>query len=295
MNKPVLCFGEILWDTFPEGKKPGGAPMNVAMHLRQQGIDAMMASRIGADEPGKELQTFLIKNNLFSELIQTDDILPTCVVTVKLDDQQRATYTIPYPVSWDHILPETPLMETAKQADLIVFGSLVCRDHISRNTLIDILSSDAMKVFDVNLRAPHYDIKHLKALGGMANIIKMNDEELDMLAGTELAHLSQKEKILFLADYFGCETICITRGNAGAIALLNGDFYEHPGYKVNVIDTVGSGDAFLASFIAGMLKQEAPELLLQKACALGAFVAEHRGATPNHDMVQISEIISRGV
>ena len=64
MNKQVLCFGEVLWDTFPEGKKPGGAPMNVAMHLRQQGIDAVMASRIGSDEPGKELEAFLIKNNL---------------------------------------------------------------------------------------------------------------------------------------------------------------------------------------------------------------------------------------
>lgn len=293
MNKQVLCFGEVLWDTFPEGKKPGGAPMNVAMHLRQQGIDAVMASRIGNDEPGKELEAFLIKNNLFSELIQVDDQLPTCEVTVKLDDQQQATYTIPYPVSWDHIMPEKALMDAAKKSDVIVFGSLACRDQISRTTLIAMLDSDALKVFDVNIRAPHFNIENLKTLGGLANIIKMNDEELDMLAGTELAHLSQQEKILFMSDYFGCETICITRGSAGAIALLEGNFYEHPGYKVNVVDTVGAGDAFLASFISGMLKNEAPEALLQKACALGAYVAGHRGATPDHDLEKLNEIVAQ--
>ena len=295
MNKQVLCFGEVLWDTLPEGKKPGGAPMNVAMHLRQQGIDAIMASRIGKDETGNELIAFLKDNNLYSELIQIDESLPTCVVTVKLDDQQQATYTIPYPVSWDNIQPETNLMESAKKADVIVFGSLACRDQTTRDTLIEMLKSAALKVFDVNIRAPHFTLENLKILGGMADIIKMNAEELDMVAGTELAHLSQKEKISFLSDYLGCETICITRGDAGAIALMEGHFFEHPGYKVDVIDTVGAGDAFLATFIAGLLRNETPEKLLQKACALGAFVASSRGANPHYDDHKITAISSQSV
>jgi fructokinase len=295
MNKRVLCFGEVLWDTFPEGKKPGGAPMNVALHLRQQGIDARMASRIGQDKAGRELKDFLQTNNLYSELIQTDERLPTCEVTVQLDGQQQATYTIPYPVSWDNIQPEASLLEAAQASDVIVFGSLACRHQPSRETLIELLRNGALKVFDVNIRPPHFNMDHLKVLGGMAHILKMNAEELDMLAGTELAHLSQKEKITFIADYMGCPTICITRGDRGAMVLMNGHFYEHPGYKVDVIDTVGAGDAFLATFIAGFLKDERPEKLLQNACAIGAFVAGSRGANPTYDSQKISIITTQAI
>ena len=295
MNKRVLCFGEVLWDTFAEGKKPGGAPMNVALHLRQQGIDSLMASRIGQDEAGRELRNFLQTNNLHTELIQLDESLPTCEVTVELDEQQQATYTIPYPVSWDNLQPEASLLKAAQTSDVIVFGSLVCRDQRSRETLMELLRNDALKVFDVNIRPPHFNMDHLKAFGGMANILKMNAEELDMLAGTELAHLSQKEKISFIADYMGCPTICITRGDRGAMVLLDGHFYEHPGYTVDVIDTVGAGDAFLATFIAGFLRDESPEKLLRDACAIGAFVAGSRGANPAYDLQKIREIAGQPV
>jgi fructokinase len=290
MNKRVLCFGEVLWDTFREGKVAGGAPMNVAMHLRQQGVEARLASRIGNDGEGKELRAFLKTHNLDSELVQHDHELPTCVVSVQLDDHQQATYTIPFPVSWDNIQAEPALMEAAAEADVIVFGSLVCRHATSRNTLKQLLKTGALKVFDVNLRAPHYNPDEIKELGSRSNIIKMNDEELDLLAGSELSHLSQKEKISFIADYLGCHTICITRGKSGAIALLNGHYYEHPGFKVNVVDTVGAGDAFLATFIRGILADEDPQDILRKACAIGAFVAGSRGANPVHDPQRIKEI-----
>ncbi|MDB5153230.1 MAG: carbohydrate kinase, partial [Mucilaginibacter sp.] len=101
MNKQVLCFGEVLWDTFEDGKKAGGAPMNVATHLVQQGVEVAFASRVGEDPSGDELLEFLKLNNLFSALIQRDAQLPTCEVTVELDENQQATYVIPEPVSWD--------------------------------------------------------------------------------------------------------------------------------------------------------------------------------------------------
>ena len=290
MNKQVLCFGEVLWDTFQEGKIAGGAPMNVALHLRQQGVNANLASRIGDDDDGRKLREFLNERNLDSELLQHDEDLPTCVVSVTLDDHHQATYTIPEPVSWDNIQPEPSLLNAAREADVIVFGSLVCRGETSRSTLEQLLKTDALKVFDVNLRAPHYRLEHLKELGGQANIIKMNEEELDMLAGSELAHLSQREKISFISDYFGCDTVCITRGGSGAIVLLNGNYYEHPGFKVNVVDTVGAGDAFLATFIRGILANEAPNVILSRACAVGAFVAGSRGANPVHDPEKITQI-----
>jgi fructokinase len=216
-------------------------------------------------------------------------------VAVQLDDQQQATYTIPFPVSWDNIQAEPALVKAAAEADVIVFGSLVCRDATSRDTLKQLLTTDALKVFDVNLRAPHYDADKVKELGSRSNIIKMNEEEMDLLAGSELSHLSQKEKISFISDFLGCDTICITRGDSGAIALLAGEYYEHPGFSVNVVDTVGAGDAFLATFIRGVLSQDAPQSILTKACAIGAFVAGSRGANPVYDTERINEIQEQSV
>jgi fructokinase len=290
MNKQVLCFGEVLWDTLPEGRKPGGAPMNVAMHLKQQGTDAVLASRLGMDEAGQELKAFLQAHGLYSQLVQHDEKLPTCVVTVHLNEQQQASYTIPYPVSWDNIRPDPALMEAARQADVLVYGSLACRDETSKNTLLALLDTTALKVFDVNIRAPHFSMETLKLLGARADVIKMNSEELDMVAGTELAHLSEQEKVSFISDFLACRTICITRGGAGAMALLNDNFYEHPGYQVAVVDTVGAGDAFLATFIAGMLKSDPPASILQQACAVGAWVAASHGANPPYDEKGIAEI-----
>ena len=128
MSNQVLCFGEILWDTFGDGKKPGGAPMNVAMHLKQQRADVEFASSIGQDASGDELAEFLKQNDLFSEnLIQRDEQYPTCEVTVELDANQQATYIIPQPVSWDNIQLTSLLTHTAVHASAIIYGSLACR------------------------------------------------------------------------------------------------------------------------------------------------------------------------
>src|SRR5947209_15299106 len=116
----IICFGEILWDTFDDGKKPGGAPMNVAMHLAQQGADVAFASRVGEDSSGDELVEYLKQNGLFSDLIQRDDQLPTCEVTVELDANLQATYIIPEPVSWDNIQTDSALTGTTAQASAIV-------------------------------------------------------------------------------------------------------------------------------------------------------------------------------
>src|ERR1700744_5783908 len=117
--KPVLCFGEVLWDTFDDGKKPGGAPMNVAMHLVQQGADVAFASRVGEDPSGDELVEVLKINNLFSELVQRDQQLPTCEVPVELDEKQQPTYIIPEPVSWDNIQADSALTVAITNASAV--------------------------------------------------------------------------------------------------------------------------------------------------------------------------------
>ncbi|WP_158825194.1 carbohydrate kinase family protein [Mucilaginibacter lacusdianchii] len=282
MSKQVLCFGEVLWDTFSDGKKVGGAPLNVAQHLRQQGIDALMVSRVGTDQSGDELMDFLNQRQLASPLIQLDDRLPTCEVTVQLNEAGHATYTIPEPVSWDNIQPTDELTTQAQAASAIVFGSLACRGKNTRTTLLDLLSETRipLRIFDVNLRAPHYDLDTIETLAAMANVIKMNEEEADLLIGS--SQQSLQNKITEFQHKFHVDTICVTRGENGAMIWHDEKFYEHPGFPVQVADTVGAGDSFLATLVAGLLNAQPIPDTLEKACKVGSFVASQRGANPTY-------------
>ena len=279
MNKNILCFGEVLWDTFEDGKQPGGATMNVAFHLKQQGAEAVFASRVGDDNSGNKLIKFLKNNGLYSDLIQIDDKRPTCEVSVKLDENQQATYTIPKSVSWDNIKTKKVLTRAAKEADAIVFGSLVCREGTTRDTLLNLLGeTKALTVFDVNLRAPHYTPSTIETLAARANVIKMNEEEANLLLHHNKGSL--KEKMIEFRSKYHVQTICVTRGENGAIVWHDHDFFEHPGFGVNVVDTVGAGDAFLATFTLGILNKLPMQQILERACAIGAFVTGQRGANP---------------
>lgn len=291
MKAQVVCFGEVLWDTFEDGKKPGGAPMNVALNLQKQGVDALMASSIGADPAGDELFKYLSESHLSAELIQRDTVFPTCIVTVKLDANQHATYVIPQPVSWDHIQPQKELYEKTAGASAIVFGSLACRHKTSRATLLLLLRLPLLKIFDVNLRPPHYDLATIEMLAAYADIIKMNDAELDLISGD--SNQTKEEKMRHLQQRFRCDTICVTCGEAGALTLHENNFYKHTGFKVPVADTVGAGDAFLAAFIAGWLKKDHMDKILANACASGAYVASQRGANPDYSTDDVLRIVNQ--
>jgi fructokinase len=279
----VLCFGEILWDTFEDGKKAGGAPMNVAMHLKQQQVNVGFASRVGNDASGAELIEFLKQNDLFSyDLIQVDENYPTCEVTVELDENQHATYIIPQPVSWDDIELSSFLTHAAVHDSAIVFGSLACRSQVTRDTLLNLLDeTQALKIFDVNLRAPHYTLSTIENLTAKADVVKMNEEEASLLIGGSNGNL--REKIEEFRSKYHPKTICVTRGEHGAIVWHDHEFYESPGCPVQVGDTVGAGDSFLATFVAGLLKNEPMQQLVDKACTVGSFVASKRGANPPYD------------
>lgn len=290
MSKKVLCFGEVLWDAFGDEKKAGGAPMNVARHLVQQNADVAFASRVGVDASGDELVGFLKDNGLYSAIIQRDETLPTCQVTVQLDASNQATYIIPQPVSWDNIQADDALTRAAVDAAAIVFGSLACRTETTRRTLLNLLDeTTALRIFDVNLRPPHYTLATIETLAARATVVKMNEEEAALLIGGSSSGL--KDMILEFYAKYHAKTICVTRGENGAIIWHDHDFYEHPGFKVDVVDTVGAGDAFLATFIAGILAKKPMQQVLTKACAIGAFVTSQRGANPVYNTAGINAII----
>jgi len=256
--------------------------MNVAGHLVQQGMSVLFASRVGADASGRGLVEFLKTGGLYSDLVQQDDKLPTCEVTVQLDKDGQATYIIPEPVSWDNIQTENTLIKAAEQASAIVYGSLACREVATRDTLLNLLNeTKALKIFDVNLRPPHYTLSTIETLVAGADVIKMNEDEAALLIGSNTNNL--KENITEFQKKYHPKTICVTRGENGAMAWHDYEFYEHPGCPVTVVDTVGAGDAFLATFVAGLLAGKPMQQLLETSCRVGAFVAGKRGANPLYD------------
>ena len=281
MNRNVICFGEVLFDVFPTHKKIGGAPLNVALRLASLGVDAQIISRIGNDEIGEELVRFVAQNGVPTATIQIDSTLKTGEVIVKLDEKGSASYTINYPVAWDEIQLTPEIENTVINADALVFGSLVCRNSVSFQTLLALLKVAKYKIFDVNLRAPFYTKDILIALMQQADFIKFNDDELyEISEFMDSPYHSLEQNMLFIAEKTNTKSICVTKGNHGAALYYGGKMYYNSGYKINVVDTVGAGDSFLAGLLSKLLDNEDPQKAIDFACALGALVASNEGANP---------------
>lgn len=288
----VTSFGEVLWDDFPSGKKLGGAPLNVVTRLRSLGADATIISRIGDDEDGKEILRQVAEKNLSTDFIQTCQEQATSLVKVTLNERGSARYEIVYPCAWDRIeAPEAACARVA-ESDAFIFGTLATRDKISRAALEKLITHAKFKIFDVNLRPPHYDYNRVIELAGKADVVKLNDCELYEIAqyaGSKYHSLEQN--IRFLADKCGCNRLCVTLGEHGAVFYDRGQYTYHGGYKVEVADTVGSGDNFLAGFTYKLLNNASSEETLTFACALGAMVASHNGANPEISLQDIQNFM----
>jgi len=284
MQNKVITIGEILWDIFPEGKKAGGSSMNVALNLHKQSIESSFISALGDDDNGKELLDYLASNDFPTGLIQVNAELPTSTVVVQLDERHQATYTIKQPVAWDDIQLTDENIEAVKRADALVYCSLTCREEQSRKTIFSLLSHAKTKVFDINLRAPFYEKELIGKLLAHADILKINEDEIVWVRDNFGLTGNTDEQILKqLSTQFNIEVVCLTLGDKGACVLKDGKLFKHAGYKVQVADTVGAGDAFLATFIACYLQAYPIETTLDNACKVGGFVASQAGANPEYD------------
>lgn len=281
MSKKVICFGEILWDVFPGGEKIDGAPLNVALRLKSLGIATTIVSKIGKDQLGKRLIDFIHQQGIGTEYIQQDAQFETGKVNVTLDQNGAASYEIAYPAAWDKIDLVPTLEEEVAQADLFLFGSLVTRDVVSKKSLLSLLKKASFKVFDVNLRAPHYSQTLIEDLMQKADLIKFNDEELAEISKAMGSQEKSLEKQLrFISVKTNTPKVCVTKGGDGALLLLNDQLYDQKGFPIKVVDTVGAGDSFLATLLEGILTNKAPEIALENAFAMGAMVASSTGANP---------------
>ena len=294
MSKPlkIACYGEILWDVFPDKKRLGGAPLNVALRLHAFGAEVAMISSVGKDALGDEALVEITTTQLPTSLIQKVS-KSTGQVQVTLDKKGNPSYEITANVAWDAIAYSEENSKAVQEANALVIGSLAFRESANQETIEQLIEQSSYTVFDLNLRAPHYDLEVVAALMEASHMIKLNDEELELIVmamGIEGETLADELKLLSAMTQ--TPTICVTLGAEGAMLLHKEVIYEQIGFPAQVVDTVGAGDSFLATLIYGLLTNETPEDALEVACAVGSLVAGKAGANAQVTPEEIDALLS---
>lgn len=291
-KEEIVCIGEVLWDALPNGLFLGGAPLNVAFHLRNFGEKAVIASRVGNDRLGVEAMHRIENKDICTDLIQQDIELETGFVDVELDEGGHPRYDIIEPAAWDRIELSDSLMNRIDESGWgIVFGSLAQRSKISRDTIQQLFRHQCLKIFDVNLRPPFDSKKIIEYSLGHTDILKLNKNELDTLTRWFNLPEALEEAILRISIDFDIPIIALSCGGTGSALLYHNEWFEQTAYKIKVADSVGAGDAFLAAFLHGIKQGEPGDKILALANAAGAYVASQNGAVPVYDQTIIRHML----
>lgn len=287
--KLIVGLGELLWDLLPTGKQLGGAPANFAVMSARLGNHGVIASRVGCDAMGAAAHDYLAPLPADLSYLQTDDKHATGSVSVTLKDGQPE-YVFHQPVAWDFLDFTAEWRALARRADAVCFGTLAQRYDVSRAAIRSFLAvtrEDCVRVFDVNLRTPFYDVQVLVDSLECTTLLKLN--EIEMPVVMSLLRLAEscapdKASILkcarLLLDRFPLKLICMTMGSQGSLLVTREAHHRHHGIATDIADTVGAGDAFTAALVRFYL-QGAPLAVLNEAGnRWGSWVASHRGAMP---------------
>jgi fructokinase len=289
----IVCFGELLWDMLPSGKVVGGAPFNISNRARALGLEAIVVTSVGNDPLGDELVNIVQTMGNSIKYIQRHETLPTSTVEITVGEGGEPHYTIVHPVAWDDVKLRPELIELVRNAPVFIYSSLGLRDSRSRNVLFELLKYAQLKVCDINLREGNFTKDTIIHMMKNADVLRMNEYELTMAAqwlGLEID--SFEDGIRKLAAHFDYQCVIATLGSEGAMSYRDGQFYRQPVFKVAVKDTVGAGDAFLASYITQMLKGTSEAAALRFACAVGALTASKNGGTPHITPEEIDDMLS---
>ena len=284
MKKVVVGLGEVLWDMLPGSKYLGGAPANFAYTTSLLGDQGVVASRVGDDDLGDEAISRVKALGLPVAHIQRDAVYRTGAVKVDVDEKGIARFEIEAPSAWDFLEWTTQWQDLAQRADAVCFGSLAQRATHSRNTIRRFLAEtrpSAVRVFDVNLRPPFYSQEVLAESMKLADIVKMNDDEVPkVMALGGLEHVDEKSSARKLIELYDLKLVCITRGACGSLLVSAKDSCEGGGVRVKVADTIGAGDAFTAALVHEYLRGAPLSQMNQVANRVGAWVASQPGPTP---------------
>ncbi len=280
MKKIIVGIGEILWDMLPSGKALGGAPANFAYHAGRLGEEGWAVSAVGDDALGREILELVASKGLHSMIAVTDK--PTGTVQVELDDRGVPAYSIMEDVAWDNI-PFTPEMEElAKRADAVCFGSLVQRMN-SRSSVMRFIRAmrpDALKVFDINLRQHYYSCEVIVESLMLADILKINDEEIRIVAGMLGLSDDAVTACRELIGSFGLRLVILTKGPEGSEVITADKVIPQGVDDVEIVDTVGAGDSFTAAFTVAYLRGDTLAEAQRLASATASYVCSRKGAMP---------------
>ncbi len=286
MKPCIVGVGEILWDVFPDGPRFGGAPANFACSAAGLGRDRVsvaMLSAVGNDQLGQDAIQALTEHHVDTSAVAQLNF-PTGKVDVTLDEKGHASYTFAANTAWDNLVWSSALLPLAQSADVVCFGTLGQRSESTRIVIqrfVASVSDNTLKIFDINLRPPFYTADIIFKSLELANVLKLNEDELPLLAklcqldGNDTQFVMQQ-----LAKRYHLQAVALTLGSEGALLLRGEEFSQSAGIPTNVIDTVGAGDSFTAAFALGLLNNDPLDQINHHACQVAAFVCSHPGATP---------------
>ena len=291
----IIAIGEILWDVFPDGPRFGGAPANFgcsAAELAQQSALITMVSAVGDDKLGRDALEALTARGVQVDSVQVNGY-PTGRVDVELDAAGAATYQFAENCAWDHLSCSHALEKLAHGCDAICFGTLGQRGSESQETIrtmVRATPATALRILDVNIREPYICDELILASLELANVLKLNEEELPVIGRLCEFSGSEIEIMRHVARRFDLRHVALTRGPKGAVIVSEDSVSELPGATVDVVDTVGAGDAFTASMTLGVLAGHNVETVNRNAIAVAAYVCSQLGATmPFPDHLRLGE------
>jgi len=284
-RKPVIVgLGEILWDLLPEGRQLGGAPANFAYHCHAMGGKGLVVSGVGDDKDGTDIYDSLADLSIETTYVSKVQEFPTGTVSVELCKDGHASYTIHSPVAWDYIKWSESLAQLAKKCDAVCFGSLAQRNPVSRETIrqfLEATSEDCMRVFDINIRQNYATEEIVRQSLKYANILKLNDEELPVVAAMlSISETDESKLVNELILRYDLHCVMLTKGSAGSMLYTKDEVSFCESQDVSVVDTVGAGDSFTATAVMGFIEGKALKQLHQRASKVADYVCTQKGATP---------------
>lgn len=276
----VTGIGEVLWDMLPTGKVLGGAPVNFAYHAAQLGAMGVAISAVGDDELGREIMN-TVNGKEIKNCIAVNNY-PTSTVGVTLKEG-KPEYTIYENVAWDFIelLPEA--IQVLKQSDAICFGTLAQRNLNSREAIqvaLKLVPQNCLKVYDINLRQKYYSKELIQESLSVANVFKINDDEVVIFKELFGLEGSETEVCQKIKETYSLNYLALTKGESGSYLFGKDEVSFLPTPVVTVEDTVGAGDSFTSSMVMGILNKRPLKEIHQKAVEISAFVCTQKGATP---------------
>jgi len=285
MNNPikkytVIGMGEVLWDLLPDGKILGGAPVNFAYHAMQLGAVGVAVSSVGDDELGREIMDSVNSKGIENCIAVNSH--PTGTVGVTLKDG-KPDYTIYENVAWDFIELTPEAIQMIQQADAICFGTLAQRSTVSHDAIqkaLKLVPENCLKVYDINLRQKYYNKELISESLSIANVFKINDDEVELFKQLFGLEGSETEVCRKIKETYSLEYLALTKGEKGSYLFYENEMSFLPTPLVVVEDTIGAGDSFTSAMVMGILNKQPLTEIHRKAVEISAFVCTQKGATP---------------